>query len=148
MSCNQQVEPAQDWRSDCLEKQSLLVIELCGILGRLHSMQGLAQSNNNARLNYSAKHVTKLLETKCKRWSKVRKKKNTEKEVQQGAHTACAQPEPSLPPNKQIAHLLAVSFFCFFFCFFFLFFRRNSQTDYMNKGKQMSKLPHTLFQEG
>jgi hypothetical protein len=52
--------------------------------------------------------------------ARLGKKKNTEKEVQQGPHTACAQPEPSLPPNKQIAHLLAVSFFCFFS--FFPFF--------------------------
>jgi hypothetical protein len=56
------VEPAEDWRSDCLGEQELLVGELCGFLGRLHSLEGLAQSNNNAKLNYSAKHEQKLLE--------------------------------------------------------------------------------------
>ena len=148
MSCNQQVEPAQDWRSDCLEKQSLLVTELCGILGRLHLMQGLAQSNNNARLNYSAKHVTKLLETKCKRWSKVRKKKEHRKRSAAGsahglraARTESAPKQTDRPPPCCFLLL-------FFFLFCFFFFQRNSQTDYMNKGKQLSKLPHTLFQEG
>ena len=63
---SQQVGPARDWRSDCLEKQSLHVVGICGVLGRLHSIQGLARSNNNAKLNYSAKHVTMLLETSAK----------------------------------------------------------------------------------
>jgi hypothetical protein len=31
-------------------------------LGRLHSIEGLAQSNNNAKLNYSAKRDQMLLE--------------------------------------------------------------------------------------
>jgi hypothetical protein len=35
-------------------------------LGRLHSIEGLAQSNNNEKLNYSAKHEQKLLETSAK----------------------------------------------------------------------------------
>jgi hypothetical protein len=55
-NCNQPVEPAEDWRSDCLGEQDLLVGELCGFLGRLHSLEGLTQSNNNAKLNNSAKH--------------------------------------------------------------------------------------------
>jgi RNase P subunit RPR2 len=50
-NCNQPMEPAENWRSDCLEKQSRLIIEICGVLGRLHSSQGLAQSNNNAKLS-------------------------------------------------------------------------------------------------
>jgi hypothetical protein len=37
------VELARDWRSDCLEKQNLLVGEICGVFGRLHSDEGLAQ---------------------------------------------------------------------------------------------------------
>ena len=65
--CKQQVEPARDWRSDCLEKQGEPVVEICGVLGRLHSSQGLAQSNNNAKLNYSAKHETMLLDTSTTR---------------------------------------------------------------------------------
>jgi hypothetical protein len=81
VSCNQQVEPAKDWRSDCLEKQSLVVIELCGVLGRLHSKQGLTQSNNNARSNDSAKHVIKAAGNKVQRWSKGRgAKENTREE--------------------------------------------------------------------
>jgi hypothetical protein len=54
-TCNQPVELAKDWKSDCLEKQNLLVVEICGVLGRLHSNQGLSQSNNNAKLNKYAK---------------------------------------------------------------------------------------------
>jgi hypothetical protein len=57
-TCNQPVELAKDWRSDCLEKQNLLVVEICGVLGRLHSSQELSHSNNNAKLNDSAKHET------------------------------------------------------------------------------------------
>ena len=78
MSYNQQVEPAKDWRRDCLEKQSLLVVELCGVLGRLHSIQGLAQSNNNDRLNYSAKHVIKAAGNKVQKLSKGRGAKETQ----------------------------------------------------------------------
>jgi hypothetical protein len=47
-------------------KRNLVGIELCGVLGRLHSIEGLAQSNNNAKLNYSAKHDQMLLETSAK----------------------------------------------------------------------------------
>jgi hypothetical protein len=43
VTCNQPVELARDWRSDCLEKQNLLIGEICGVLGRLHSDEGLAQ---------------------------------------------------------------------------------------------------------
>jgi hypothetical protein len=65
-TCNQPVELAKDWSSDCLEKQNLLVVEICGFLGRLQSLEGLAQSNNNAKLNYSAKHVTIAAGNECK----------------------------------------------------------------------------------
>jgi hypothetical protein len=65
-TCNQLVEPTKDWRSDCLAKRNLVGVELCGVLGRLHSMEGLAQSNNNAKFNYSAEHKQKLLETSAK----------------------------------------------------------------------------------
>jgi hypothetical protein len=65
-NCNQLVEPAKDWRRDCLAKRNLLGVELCGVLGRLHSIEGLAQSNNNAKLNYSATHDQTLLETSAK----------------------------------------------------------------------------------
>jgi hypothetical protein len=47
-------------------KRNLVGVELCGVLGRLHSIEGLAQSNNNAKLNYSAKHDQMLLETSAK----------------------------------------------------------------------------------
>jgi hypothetical protein len=43
----------------------LLAVEICGVLGRLHSNQGLAQSNNNAKLNYSAKHKIMLMATRA-----------------------------------------------------------------------------------
>jgi hypothetical protein len=33
-------------------------VGICGVLGRLYSSQGLAHSNNNAKLNDSAKHET------------------------------------------------------------------------------------------
>jgi len=49
------------WRN-----RNLLVVEICGVVGRLHSSQGLARSNNNAKLNYSAKHETILLATSAK----------------------------------------------------------------------------------
>jgi hypothetical protein len=65
-NCNQLVEPGKDWRSDCLAKRNLVGVELCGVLGRLHSIEGLAQSNNNAKLNYSAKHDQMLLDTSVK----------------------------------------------------------------------------------
>jgi hypothetical protein len=61
------VELAKDWSNDCLEKQNLLVGELCGFLGRLHSLEGLPQSNNNVKLNYSAKHDQMLLITCAKK---------------------------------------------------------------------------------
>jgi hypothetical protein len=60
------VDFAKDWRSDSLAGQNLLVGELCGVLGRLHSMEGLAQLNNNAKLNKGAKHDQTLLETSAK----------------------------------------------------------------------------------
>jgi hypothetical protein len=66
-TCNQPVELTKDWRSDCLEKQNLLVVEICGVLGRLHSSQGLAHSNNNGKLNDSAKHETNATGNKCNR---------------------------------------------------------------------------------
>jgi hypothetical protein len=49
-TCNQPVEPAKDWRSVCLAKRNLVGVELCGVLGRLHSIEGLAQSNNNCKV--------------------------------------------------------------------------------------------------
>jgi hypothetical protein len=75
---NQPVEPAKDWRSECLDKQNLHVVELCGVLGRLHSSQGLAQSNNNAKLNNSATHDQTLMETN------VKKVENKEQNVERG----------------------------------------------------------------
>jgi hypothetical protein len=52
---------AISWRN-----KNLLVREICGVLGRLQSIEGLAQSNNNAKLNYSAKYNQMLLETSAK----------------------------------------------------------------------------------
>jgi hypothetical protein len=61
-NCNQPVEPVKDWNSDSLTGQNLLVGYLCGVRGRLHSIEGLAQSNNHAKLNNSATHDQTLLE--------------------------------------------------------------------------------------
>jgi hypothetical protein len=47
-------------------KRNLVGVELCGVLARLHSIEGLAQSNNNAKLNYSANHNQILLITSAK----------------------------------------------------------------------------------
>jgi hypothetical protein len=58
------VELTKDWRSDFLEKQNLLDIGICGVIGRLHSSQGFAYSNNNAKLNDSAKHKTNAVGNK------------------------------------------------------------------------------------
>jgi hypothetical protein len=63
-ACNQPVEFAKYWRRDCLEKQNLLVVEIRGVLGWLHSSQGLAHSNNKAKLNDSAKHETNAVGNK------------------------------------------------------------------------------------
>jgi hypothetical protein len=46
--------------------QNLLVEELGGVLGRLHSIEGLVQTNNNAKLNKGAKQVTKVADYKRK----------------------------------------------------------------------------------
>jgi hypothetical protein len=70
------VEPAKDWRIDCLAKRNLVSVELCGVLERLHSIEGLAQSNNNTKLNYSAKHKQKLLETSVKAEKKPRRNRD------------------------------------------------------------------------
>jgi hypothetical protein len=63
-TCNQPVELAKDCWSDYLEKQNLLDVGICGVRGRLHSSQGLAHSNNNAKLNDSAKHETNAADNK------------------------------------------------------------------------------------
>jgi hypothetical protein len=64
-NCNKPVEPTKDWSSYCLEGQNLLVVEVCGVLGRLHSAEGLAQSSNNAKLSKDAKHITKATDYMC-----------------------------------------------------------------------------------
>jgi hypothetical protein len=66
VNCNQQVEPVKDWMSIAWRNRNLLVVEICRVLGRLHSSQGLARSNNNAKLNYSTKYETILLATSAK----------------------------------------------------------------------------------
>jgi hypothetical protein len=73
-TCKQPVELTKDSRSDCLEKHNLLIVEICGVLGRLHSSKRLAHSNNNAKLNYSAKHETNAAGTsEIEKTSKVEK---------------------------------------------------------------------------
>ena len=86
-------------------------------LGRLHSIQGLAQSNNNARLNYSAKHVIKAAGNKVQKLSKGRgqRKHKREEQVAAGAHTwaSCVK-----RPDEVTSFLFP--FFCFFVSVFFL----------------------------
>jgi hypothetical protein len=140
--CNQQVEPAKDWRSDCLEKQSLLVVELCGVLGRLHSIQGLAQSNNIARLNYSAKHVIKAAGNKVQKVSKGMggKGKKTQ-ERKQGTWASCGE-----RPNE--GNLLSVSpCFVSAFLFFFFFLPRVLKTDNMNTEDLKQQVTTHTFSE-
>jgi hypothetical protein len=58
-------------------------------MGRLHSKQGLAQSNNNARLNDSTKHVIKAAGNKVQRWSKgtgAKEKHKRGEQVAAGVH--------------------------------------------------------------
>ena len=107
-------------------------------------MQGLAQSNNNARLNYSAKHVIEAARNKVQKLSKGMGAKEKHKREEQGAAGAHTWASCVMRPNEVTSFLFP--FFCLFVsvCFLF-FFRRNSQTDYMSKGIQMSKLPHTLL---
>jgi hypothetical protein len=116
-TCNQPVEPVKDWRSDCLPKRNLVGVELCGVLGRLHSIEGLAQSNNNAKLNYSAKPITNAADHKC---GEERKRKNGRKSGKGGKRHAaslkrCVEgvAEPIVP--------LSLSFFLFSFAFLALF---------------------------
>jgi hypothetical protein len=107
------VEPVKDWRSDCLRERDLLVGEFCGVVGGLHSSQGLAQSNNNAKLNNSAKMYRRLLETKCEKNKDQRgKKKTLEKEGSSEAQGQAAQ------SNKQRQSQLL------FFLFFLLLERK------------------------
>jgi hypothetical protein len=138
--CNQQVEPVKDWRSDCLEKQSLLVVELCGVLGRLHSIQGLAQSNNNARLNYSAKHVIKAAGNKVQKLSKGMGGKGKTQERKQGTWASCG-----IRPNE--GNLLSVSpFFVSAFLFFF-FLPGVLKTDNMNTEDLKQQVTTHTFSE-
>jgi hypothetical protein len=123
----------KDWRSDCLEKQSLLVVGLCGVLGRLHSKQGLAQSNNNARLNDSAKHVIKAARNKVQRWSKGRGAKEKHKRGEQVAAGVHPWASYVTHPHK-VTSGLGPPFLLLFFSS--SFFWRTAQTDFVGKGNQ------------
>jgi len=87
-------------------------------------------------LNYSAKHVIKAAGNKVQKLSKGMGAKEKHKMEEQGAAGAHTWASCVMRPNEVISFL--------FPCFFS---RRNSQTDYMSKGIQMSKLPHTLFRK-
>jgi hypothetical protein len=112
------VEPVKDWRSDCLGKQNLLGLELCGVLGRLHSIEGSAQSNNNAKLNYSAKHEQKFLETSAKAEDSEGIKR--EKKVRWKGQGVWRRPERN-HEQKLARWTLLRSFFAFVFFYFFSF---------------------------
>jgi hypothetical protein len=123
------VEPVKDWRSDCLGKQNLLGLELCGVLGRLHSIEGLAQSNNNAKLNYSAKHEQKFLETSAKAEDSEGIKR--EKRFGGRGKVCGADPRETTSRNWLDGHSSVPFLLLFFFYFFsfgfnsFLFFLPN-----------------------
>ena len=91
-------------------------------------------------------NLCKAAGDKVQSWSKVSRRitKEIRKKEAGGAHTAGDLRDRRPTPKNEIAHLLSVSVFVLFF----FFFRRNSQTDYMNKRIQKSKSPHTLFLEG
>jgi hypothetical protein len=126
-TCDQPVELAKDWSNDCLEGQNLLVVELCGVLGRLHSNQGLAQSSNNAKLNYSAKQRNKAAGTQSAKvsktsWEGKRKSKKGKKET--GRARAARQekigrhPSYVRPPFFAFPIIFVLSLSCFYFPFF------------------------------
>ena len=99
-------------------KQSLLVVEICGVLGRLHSIQGLAQSNNNAKLNYSAKHGSKAAGNKVRSGGKGGDgQQGTERRTNISGTTQYVKRKP----NGFLIFFL-LFFFSFFFTFFSLFF--------------------------
>jgi hypothetical protein len=119
------VEPVKDWRSDCLAKRNLVGIELCGVLGRLHSIEGLTQSNNNAKLNYSAKRDQMLLEMSAKAEDSREGKKKKKGVALSGRKKITRPTEPYCCPS----HGWTIPFFLFYCClplflailFFFLF---------------------------
>jgi hypothetical protein len=124
-TCNQPVEPVKDWRSDCLREQDLLVGEFCGVLGRLHSDEGLAQTNNNAELNKSAKTITNTANHKCGE----KTEKREEVQMREGtlraetiSYRCCRTDRPSCP----------VFLYIYISIFVFLFF---SHTGGTNRGK-------------
>ena len=103
-------------------KQSLLVVEICGVLGRLHSIQGLAQSNNNAKLNYSAKHGSKAAGNKVRSGGKGGDgQQGTERRTNISGTTQYVKRKPN--------GFLIFCFFCFvFFTLFFTCFFFDSET--------------------
>jgi hypothetical protein len=114
-NCNQPAEPAEDWRSDCLREQDLLVGEFCGILGRLHSDEKLAQTNNNAELNKSAKPVTNTADHKC--GEKTEKREGVQRRegtlrAETISYRCCRTDRPSCPV------LYIYIYVCVCFCFF------------------------------
>jgi hypothetical protein len=98
-------------------EQSQLVVEFCGVLGRLHSDEGLAQTNNNAELNKSAKPITDAADHKCG-------------EEKNGKTRGKARCEPKTVVAGIAEPIVPLSLFCFFlvfgsfsfFCFWFLLF--------------------------
>jgi hypothetical protein len=85
-------------------------------------MQGLAQSNNNARLNYSAKHITKLLEQSAKGGARLGKKEHRKRSAAGSAHgLRAARTEPA---PKQTDRLPPCCFLLLFFFFFFFFLEK------------------------
>jgi hypothetical protein len=114
-TCNQPVEPVKDWRSDCLREQDLLVGEFCGVLGRMHSDEGLAQTNNNVELNKSAKPVTNTADHKCgektEKREEVQRREGTLR-AETISYRCCRTDRPSCPVIY--IYISVFVFFCFF----------------------------------
>jgi hypothetical protein len=91
---------------------------ICGVLGRLHSDEGLAQTNNNAELNKSAKPVTYTADHKC---GEEIKWENKRKKVAQRKRHAASPRRFVAGIAEPIVPLSLV--FCFFLSVFFLLLR-------------------------
>jgi hypothetical protein len=116
------VEPAKDWRSDCLAKRNLVGVELCGVLERLHSIEGLAQSNNNAKLNYSAKSVTTAAGNKVQKKQGLGGKKLRKKEQRNRKASSPYGKRPPAPKRRSLhSEYCSISSFLFLLLSFLFF---------------------------
>jgi hypothetical protein len=120
-TCNQPVEPVKDWRSDCLREQDLLVGEFCGVLGRLHSNEGLAQTNNNAELNKSAKPITNTANHKCGEKTEKRvgvQRREGTLRAETISYRSCRTDRPSCPVIYIYMYIYMYVYICIYICMY------------------------------